>query len=416
MVVYSQYVDLRYKPKPSDLLTYVKVSPSNREAIGAVAAESSIGTWTKLTTMKESIRRRLQAHVYEVKGKNAKIAYPLYAFEKDNVPQILSSIAGNVFGMKVIDTLRLQDVRFPRDMIKEYKGPAFGIPGIRKLVKVKDRPLTGTIIKPKMGLNAREHASVAYNAWYGGLDIVKDDENLSSQDFNPFKERITRTLALRDRAEQETGEKKMYMANITAETEEMIRRAEFVKAHGGEYVMVDIITCGFSALQTLRKQNLGLVIHAHRAMHAAFTRNKEHGIEMMVIAKLMRLIGLDQLHIGTVVGKMAETKEEVLRSQEALTKDRSRTDFVQDWHGLKPVFPVCSGGLSPVSVPPMMRILGKDIIIQAGGGVHGHPDGTVAGAIALRQAVDAAMEGVSLEEAALVQPELRKAVEHWKGQ
>lgn len=414
MVVYSQYVDLSYRPKPSDLLANVKVSPTNRESIGAVAAESSIGTWTGLTTMKQGIINRLQARVYGIKGKHAKIAYPLYAFEKGNVPQILSSIAGNVFGMKAIDTLRLEDVRFPRELIKAYKGPAFGIPGIRGLLKARDRPLVGTIIKPKMGLSAKEHARVAHDAWYGGLDIVKDDENLTSQGFNPFRERIVRTLRARDRAERETGEKKIYMANITAETDEMIRRAEFVKAHGGEYIMVDIITCGFSALQTLRKQNLGLVLHAHRAMHAALTRNKEHGIEMMVIAKLMRLIGLDQLHIGTVVGKMAETKEEVLRSQEALTKEKSKTDFVQDWHGLRPVFPVCSGGLSPLNVPALLGILGKDIIIQAGGGVHGHPDGTVAGATAMRQAVDAAMEGVSLEEAALVQPELRKALGHWK--
>src|SRR3989304_7916369 len=117
---------------------------------------------------------------------------------------------------------------------------------------------------------------------------------------------------MRDKAQSETGEKKVYMANITAETELMVKRAEFVLGHGGEYVMVDVLTCGFSALQTLRDRNFKLVIHAHRAGHAAFTKNPKHGIAMRPIAKVLRIIGVDQLHVGTVVGKMSETKQEVL--------------------------------------------------------------------------------------------------------
>ncbi len=134
--------------------------------------------------------------------------------------------------------------------------------------------MVGTIIKPKLGLNTKDHAKVAYDAWSGGCDIVKDDENLSSQKFNPFEDRLTQTLESRDKAQEETGERKVYMINITAETNLMLKRAEEVINQGGEYVMVDILTCGWSALQTLRDQNFKLVIHAHRAGHAAFTKNQ----------------------------------------------------------------------------------------------------------------------------------------------
>ncbi len=265
--------------------------------------------------------------------------------------------------------------------------------------------LVGTIIKPKLGLRTVDHARVAFEAWAGGCDMVKDDENLSSQGFNPFEERVVKTLECRDKAEEETGERKVYMANITAETETMLKRAEFVLAHGGEYVMVDILTCGCSALQTLRNQNFKLVIHAHRAGHAAFTKNPKHGIAMRVIAKVARMVGVDQLHVGTVVGKMSEAKEEVEENIEAL-----KTPMC----GLKPVLPVASGGLHPRLVPALMETFGKDFVIQAGGGIHGHRNGTFAGATAMRQAVDATMQGIDLEEYAESHKELRVALHLWK--
>jgi ribulose-bisphosphate carboxylase large chain len=234
---------------------------------------------------------------------------------------------------------------------------------------------------------------------------VKDDENLSSQSFNPFDDRVVATLEMRDRAEEESGEKKVYMANITSETEEMLKRAQFVRDHGGRYLMIDILTCGFSALQTVREQDFGLVIHAHRAGHAAFTKNPKHGISMRVIAKVARIIGVDQLHVGTVVGKMSETREEVSENCEAL-----KTDM----YGLKKVLPVASGGLHPGLVPALIGFFGKDFVIQAGGGIHGHSEGTVSGAKAMRQAVDATLQGVSLKECAETHKELQAALEIWK--
>jgi ribulose-bisphosphate carboxylase large chain len=374
------------------------------EAAGGVAAESSIGTWTELTTIKPYVER-LAAHVFSIEENEVKVAYPIKLFERGSMPNILSSVAGNVFGLKALRNLRLNDIEFPRDLINGFKGPKYGVEGVRKLLKVHDRPLVGTIIKPKLGLKTADHAEVAYEAWSGGCDIVKDDENLGSQAFNRFEDRLVKTLESRDRAEEETDEEKIYMVNVTAETNEMLKRAEFVVDHGGEYVMIDVLTCGFAALQTLRERDFDLVIHAHRAGHAAFTKNPSHGISMRVIAKIARIVGVDQLHVGTVVGKMSETKSEVEENCEAL---RMSMD------GLKPVLPVASGGLHPGLVPALIEILGKDIVIQAGGGIHGHPDGTAAGAKAMRQAVEAALQGVKLEQYAAEHKELKTALETWR--
>jgi ribulose-bisphosphate carboxylase large chain len=289
--------------------------------------------------------------------------------------------------------------------VKSFSGPQFGIEGIRELLKVPVRPLVGTIIKPKLGLKTVDHAKVAYDAWAGGCDVVKDDENLSSQGFNPFESRVVKTLEMRDKAQSATGEKKVYMANVTAETELMVKRAEYVAEHGGEYVMVDILTCGWSALQTLRGKGLKLVIHAHRAGHAAFTKNVKHGVAMRVIAKVARVIGVDQLHVGTVVGKMSETKQEVVGNVEACKIPMN---------GLKPVLPVASGGLHPRLVPALLETFGNDVVIQAGGGIHGHRDGTVAGATAMRQAVQATLERKTLQDYAENHKELKGALELWR--
>ena len=404
---YLDFVNLNYVPSPSDLLCTFFVEPkgiSLKEAAGGIAAESSIGTWTELTTEKPYMRG-LAATVFDIKNNFVKIAYPVFLFEKGNMPNILSSVAGNVFGLKALENLRLVDIEMPDVLLDSFKGPKYGIKGIRELLNVSDRPLVGTIIKPKLGLKTIDHSKVAYDAWMGGCDIVKDDENLSSQNFNPFENRIIKTLEVKDKAEKNTGEHKVYMANITAETNKMIGRAEFVQENGGKYVMVDILTCGFSALQTLRDQNFNLVIHAHRAGHAAFTKKPKHGLAMRTIAKVSRIIGVDQLHVGTVVGKMSETKDEVLDNITALKTDMA---------SFRKVMPVASGGLHPSLIPALIDTFGRDFIIQAGGGIHGHPSGTTAGATAMRQAVDAILNGVSLREYSKTHDELKKAIDLWK--
>ena len=397
-----------YEPKKEVVASFY-VEPASgikfSEALESIAKESSIGTWTSLRTMTKQAKKLAPKIFYWSEKKHlAKIAYPQALFEKGNIVQILSSLGGNIYGMKDVRNLRWFDVEMPETFCNTFKGPAFGIKGVRKHFKVKHRPLLGTIVKPKVGLTAKQHAKVAYNAWLGGCDIVKDDENLADMGFNRFERRVKETLKMKERAERLTGEVKAYMPNISAPADEMLKRAKLVKELGGSYIMIDIIACGFSALQYIRNQDLGMIIHAHRAGHATFTRNPKHGISMLVVAKLARLAGVDQLHIGTAVGKMHGSKEEVLPIHKALSEKMGK---------LKSVVSVCSGGLHPGHVPALLKIFGNNIIIQAGGGIHGHKLGTIAGARAMKQAIEACMQGVSLNEYAKTHKELAIALKQW---
>ena len=418
---YHEFVDPTYTPRPDDLLCIFRLEPASgfsiEEAAGRVASESSVGTWTELTTMKPRIRR-LMAKAFEIQDNFVRIAYPPDLFEPGNMPQVLSSIAGNIFSMKAVEHVRLDDARWPKELIKSFKGPRLGTEGIRKLLRVKSRPLTATVPKPKVGLTAKEHARAGYEAWIGGIDLLKDDENLTSQPFNKFQQRVTECFRLRDKAENQTGERKSYLINVTAETNEMLRRAKAVARAGGEYIMVDILTCGWASLQTLRKacEDLKLAIHAHRAFHGAFTRNRVHGMSMLMVSDAARLIGVDQLHIGTVIGKLESPQEEVIPLRDNLQRQTiapTATSLGQDWQRIKPVFPTCSGGLHPGLVPQLLKLVGTDVIVQAGGGVWGHPDGGRAGASALRQAIDVALKGGSLEDYAREHKELQRAIETW---
>ncbi len=422
---YMDFIDKGYKPKESDLICLFKVEPAKgvamKDAIGRVASESSNGTWAELTTLKEHIRK-IRARAFSIRGNYVKVAYPIELFELGSVPQLMSSVAGNIFGMKALASLRLEDISMPKEYLEHFKGPQFGIDGVfGKIFKMKKRrPLLAHVPKPKVGMTTEEHANVAKQAWLGGVDLLKDDENLTDQPFNRFGARMRLMFKYRDYAERETGERKSYLANITAETMEMIRRAKLVKDLGGEYVMVDILTAGWSAVQTIRNEceDLGLAIHAHRAFHAAFTRNPDHGMSMLLVAKLARLIGVDQIHIGTVVGKLAGSRKEVTDLDEEMTIEKIKQHIdvlTEDWHNIKPVVPVSSGGLHPGLVPYVMEMLGKEIAIQAGGGIDGHPNGVMAGAKAMRAAIDAGMHGESLSEYAKKSPELKAALAYWGG-
>jgi len=403
---YTNFVDLEYEPSEEIICHFtVKSDLPIEEAAGRVASESSVGTWTTLAELPDRVKD-LMARVFRIDGNRISVAYKTDLFEERNIPQFLSSVAGNIFGMRAIEGLRFDDFEIPESYAKHFKGPQFGIDGIRKRLKIFERPLTCTVPKPKVGFDADEYANVGLNSWLGGIDILKDDENLTSQPFIRFEKRLEKVMKAREKAEKETGERKTYLANITSETKEMEKRAKLVADFGNEYVMIDILTAGFAGVQTLREtcEDYGLAIHAHRAMHGAFTRNPEHGISLEVITKLARMAGVDNMHVGTGVGKMAGSKEGVLRLA-GICRD--------DWYHFKRVFPVSSGGLHPGLIPSIIELFGTDVIIQAGGGVHGHPDGSLAGAKALRQAIEASLQGIPLEDFAEEKVELRKALEKW---
>ncbi len=434
---FEEFVDIGRKIDPEEWLVcyyYVEgaygYTPTNIGA--AIAAESSIGTWTHVFT--ETKRAwKFAGRVIDVRGNYALVAFPIELFEPGNIPQLLSVTAGNLFGLKAIKNCRLLDIRMPKEYIKFFKGPRFGIGGIRKIVGTskKRRPHVGTIIKPKVGLTPKITAKVGYEVGMGGIDHIKDDETLTDQrKICPIEERLSCMMESLDKVKSETDETVLYTVNVTHDTTEMIERAEKLIEMGANAVMMDVITCGFSALRELREA-IKVPIHVHRCMHASFTRNHLHGISMNVLTKLVRLAGGDQFHIGTVVGKMHGELAEVKASQaicEAdLTKgikhnkipifakylDTEQRVFEQKWYGMKPLLAISSGGLHPGLVPEIVEKFGIDVGIQFGGGIHGHPLGSRVGTKAARQAVDACVKKIPLGEYAKTHKELKVALEHW---
>jgi ribulose-bisphosphate carboxylase large chain len=419
---YMDFVDTDYHPADDEIicLYYFEADKdvSMEEAAGRIASESSTGTWTTLFALPARMKA-LQATVFELEANYAKISYPLDLWEEGNAVQLLSGIAGNIFGMKALKHLRLIDTSLPAAYIRHYRGPPYGTDGIRKMMKVFGRPLTGAVPKPKIGFSAKEHAEIGYETWMGGFDFVKDDENLTSTPFNRFEDRVELLTLMRDKAEQETGETKSAFINITGDTETMEKRAALLAEYGWNYAMIDVVVAGTAAVMSLRDfcSDLGLAIHAHRAMHAAFDRDPKHGITMQFLAKIMRLIGVSQIHTGTAVGKLAGSRQEsslladILRKEKVECQDHLALD--QDWGTIRNAFPVSSGGLHPGLVPDVLDIYGTECVLLVSGGIHGHPSGTRAGAMATMQAIEAWKEGVSLEEKARGSPELAFALEKW---
>ncbi len=419
---YLDFVDLNYKPSKTDLVCEFRVEPakgiSMKEAAGRIASESSAGTWTTLYKLPPRVKK-IMAIVFEIKGNFIKVAYPIGLWEPGNAPQLLSGIAGNIFGMKALKALRLMDAALPKIYLNHYKGPKYGIKGIRKILKVKKRPVTGAVPKPKIGYSAKEHAKIAFETWMGGFDLVKDDENLTSTSFNKFGDRVKLMMKLKAKAEKLTGERKSALINITGETNEMVKRAKLLHDHGWEFAMIDVVTCGTAAVQTLRNVcgDLGLAIHAHRAMHAAFDRTPNHGITMYFLGKIMRAVGVDEIHVGTAIGKLVGSRYEVMHVANMLRESYVGYDkgtLEQKWYHIKPTMPVSSGGIHPGIIPDIMKILGNDCTLLVSGGIHGHPKGTRQGARAAMQAIEATMQKASLTEYAKTHKELSLALNKWE--
>ena len=381
-------------------------------AANAIREEQTTGTWTDLSTVNEETAyvHALDGSVEDLVelpdgGYLTKICFPHEIFEKGNIPQYLSVIAGNLFGLGKLEAVRLLDIDLPENLAG--CGPKFGIDGIRKIVgtEVSCRPHIGTIIKPKVGLNPKDTARVAYEAALGGLDLIKDDETLTNQTFCPLFDRLEAVMDALDRAKDETGKQVLYAVNVTTGGDRIVELAHKAVSAGANMLMVDVLTAGFSAIQALAEApGINVPIHVHRTMHGALTRNPHHGIAMRPIAKLVRSAGGDQLHTGSVSGKMGSKAGEVFADNREITKPLSY---------LKPVFPVSSGGLHPGKVAAEIAKLGTDIVLQAGGGIHGHPEGTTAGTRAMLQAAEAAILGIPAREYAASHPELAAALAKW---
>jgi len=381
---------------------------SMKEASAAIATEQSTGTWTEISTLKEENFLKRSGKVIDIKDNVASIAFPVEDFSLDigGVPQILSIVAGNLFGLDAIEGVRLEDVIFPKCILKEFKGPKFGVEGLRSILKRPEKPLVGTIVKPKIGLSPEDTAAYVYEAGMGGLTNGKDDETLSNQKFCPLEDRVVAIAGALDRVKHDSGHVMIHAINVSTNGHQILEVAERAQELGASQLMVDVLTCGFGAVQVLAEDpSIKLPIHVHRTMHGAMTRNKDHGISMKVFARLVRMCGGDGLHIGTFgVGKMkGEATHDLTYRDVCLSNEMP----------YKPVMPVASGGLQPGMIPTLIRIAGRDLQCQAGGGVSGHPRGVRGGAMAMSQAVEAGYLGLTAEEYAKDHVELREALQKW---
>jgi ribulose-bisphosphate carboxylase large chain len=420
------------------------------QAAAEIAAESSTGTNFTVTT-ETAFSRTLNAIVYQIDtNKNLVwIAYPWRLFDRrGNIQNILTYVVGNVLGMKEVSALKLLDVWFPPAMLEQYDGPSYTIDDMRKYLDVYGRPILGTIVKPKMGLTSAEYAEVCYDFWVGGGDFVKNDEPQSDQDFCPYDKMVAHVKEAMDKAVRETGHKKVHSFNVSAaDFDTMIARCELIRAAGfepGSYAfLIDGITAGWMAVQTLRRHYPDVFIHFHRASHGAYTRlENPFGFSVLVLSKFARLAGASGIHTGTAgVGKMAGTPEEdvsaannILRFSHpgiffqqswatiserdvdivaVATEDAAHHEILVDdnWRGMKKCCPIISGGMNPVLLKPFIDVMGMtDFITTMGAGCHAHPGGTKAGARALVQSCEAYIKGVDIHDYAKDHTELADAI------
>ena len=378
------------------------------KAAEAIAAEQSTGTWTGISTLNDEVFRNYAAKVTAIDGDMVTIAFPEadFSIKVGAVPQILSVISGNLYGLSALKGVRLEDVEFPKGILRQYKGPKFGDAGLREILHRPEKPLVGTIVKPKIGLSPKDTAKYIYEAGSGGLTNGKDDETLVDQAFCPIEDRTKAVAEALDRLREE-GHYMVHAINISTNGQDVRELAEDAQKWGASQLMIDVLTCGYGAIQAVAEDpKIKVPIHVHRTMHAAMTKDPTNGISMRVIAKLVRLCGGDALHIGTLgVGKMEGAITEGKQNQLACQSDDVP---------YKKVMPVCSGGMYPGIVPAVIKAAGtNNLQIQAGGGVAGHPEGVRAGAMAMCQAVDSAFEGVDIEKYAETHHELKLALDRW---
>merc|ERR1712014_27653 len=283
------------------------------EGAAALAGESSTATWTIVWTdllTACDVYRAKAYRVDDVPGSTTQgfcyIAYQVDLFENSSVVNLAASIIGNIFGFKAIKALRLEDMRLPCVYLRTFQGPATGIIVERERLDKFGRPLLGATVKPKLGLSGRNYGRVVVEGLRGGLDFLKDDENINSQPFMRYRERFLFTMEAVNFAASLSGEVKGHYLNVTGATvEDIYERANLAYELGSVIVMIDLVI-GYSAIQSMARwsRDNDVLLHLHRAGNSTYARQKDHGMNFRVICKWMRMAGVDHIHAGTVVGKL----------------------------------------------------------------------------------------------------------------
>ncbi len=418
----DNHVLVAYIMKPKLGYGYLKVAAH-------FAAESSTGTNVEVSTT-DDFTMGVDALVYEIDEAKEimKIAYPCELFDRniiDDKAMIVSFLTlaiGNNQGMGDIAYAKIHDFHVPKSFMELFDGPNKDISDLWRILGRQEKDggyIAGTIIKPKLGLRPKPFAEAAYQFWLGG-DFIKNDEPQGNQVFAPMKETIPLVVDAMKRAQDETGEAKLFSANISADDHhEMIARAEFVLEAFGENApqvafLVDGYVGGPGMVTTARRNFPEQYLHYHRAGHGAVTSpTARRGYTALVLAKMSRLQGASGIHVGTMgYGKMEGERDD---RDIAYMIERDSADgpfYHQEWHGMKPTTPIISGGMNALRLPAFFENLGHgNVINTSGGGAYGHIDSPSAGAISLRQAYECWIAGADPIEWAKDHQEFARAFE-----
>ena len=430
--------------------TYLIETPLPVEqAAASLAGEQSSGTFVAVPGETDELKQRFAARVEKITpgepvgepglpgchGAQGKFqrAEIVVSWSSENVgfnlPTLISTIQGNLYELSQFSGLKLMDLGLPPSFARHFRGPKFGVAGTRRLTGVSGRPLIGTIIKPSIGLTPQQTAQLVKTLAKAGIDFVKDDELMANPPHSPFDKRVEAVMRVVNTHADRTGKKVMYAFNISDELDPMLRHYEKVVSSGGTAAMVSLNSVGLAGVKKIC--DLGaLAIHGHRNGWGMLNRHPLLGIEFPAYQKIWRLAGVDQIHVNGIANKFWESDDSVVRSIESCLKplfsdpvaaDVSRLKLCESQSGLTSaattvggisVLPVVSSGQWGGQAPETFRRTKTvDLLYLAGGGIMAHPDGPAAGVRSLQKWWEAAVEGLTLEEAAAKYPELQKSVE-----
>lgn len=400
-------------------------------AAAMMAGEQSTGTFVRVPGETDELRERYAARVERIEAvgtvdapslsgsglpkhhtgpvvrrtAEVTLSWPLENMGP-SLPNLLATIAGNLFELKPFSGLKLLDVKLPPAFLSAYQGPQFGVEGTRRLTGVEGRPVIGTILKPSVGMTPEQTAAQVRMLVEAGVDFIKDDELQGDGPHCPFDKRVPAVLRAIDEYAQKTGKRPMYAANITGEIDQMLRRHDLVVAHQGTCVMVSVNSVGLPALAALRR-HAQVAIHGHRNGWGMLSRSHATGMSFIAFQKFWRLAGIDHVHVNGLRNKFCEEDASVIASaRECLTPM-----FAAPHKGCE-IMPVFSSGQSARQAPATYKALGSmDLIFACGGGILAHPAGPAAGVRSLHRAWEAAAADIPLAEYANSHAELRASLE-----
>ncbi|MDD4507686.1 MAG: RuBisCO large subunit C-terminal-like domain-containing protein [Eubacteriaceae bacterium] len=426
---YSPLLNPTYEGINADdycIATYLVGAEKDEEPVlkaASIGIEQTTGSWIDVPAETDEMREKYCSKilgVYEVPdyenmanvNMNVKegqkrfyifrIGYPVANIE-NNIPLFFATITGNITSMPY---LRLLDVDFPAKFAAQFKGPQFGIKGIREVLGVPERPLLNNMIKPCTGYTPDVGAKLFYEAAVGGVDIIKDDELIGGdRSFNKLADRVRANMDAAKRADAEKGETTLYACNITDEVGKLKDNAMTVIKNGGNCIMIDSFCTGLSAMRALAEDpDINVPILSHCCFGPALSVSEYQGVSSLVLTKLARLCGADIHLTEPPYGKFDITFNKYIRN---ITACESK------FYDLNTIFPFVGGGVIPGLVPQLVHDIGNDVLLGVGAGIHGHPMGPRAGAVAFRQAIDAVMNNVPLRKAMKGKEELTAAIDKW---